>query len=50
MLTQEQFQNILTTGPVLLDGATGSNLQAVGMPLVSDELVVPAKKAESCAV
>lgn len=25
-------------------------LQAVGMPLVSDELVVPAKKAESCAV
>lgn len=32
MLTKEQFQNILEKGPVLLDGATGSNLQAAGMP------------------
>ena len=32
MLTKEQFQDILTAGPVLLDGATGSNLQAMGMP------------------
>ena len=32
MLTKEQFQNMLRNGPVLLDGATGSNLQAMGMP------------------
>lgn len=32
MLTKEQFQNMLSAGPVLLDGATGSNLQAAGMP------------------
>ena len=32
MLTKEQFQNLLSTGPLLLDGATGSNLQAMGMP------------------
>ena len=32
MLTKEQFQNLLTAGPILLDGATGSNLQKAGMP------------------
>ena len=32
MLTKEEFQNLLTRGPVLLDGATGSNLQKAGMP------------------
>ena len=32
MLTKEQFQALIEKGPVLLDGATGSNLQAVGMP------------------
>ncbi len=32
MLTKEQFQNIVHAGPVLLDGATGSNLQKMGMP------------------
>ena len=32
MLTKTQFQNMLEKGPVLLDGATGSNLQAMGMP------------------
>lgn len=32
MLTKEQFQNIINAGPVLLDGATGSNLQKMGMP------------------
>ena len=32
MLTKEQFHNILTSGPILLDGATGSNLQKMGMP------------------
>ena len=32
MLTKEQFQQLLAQGPVLLDGATGSNLQAMGMP------------------
>jgi len=32
MLTREQFQNLLRSGPLLLDGATGSNLQRAGMP------------------
>ena len=32
MLTKEEFANILTEGPLILDGATGSNLQKVGMP------------------
>ena len=32
MLTKEQFHNLLTSGPILLDGATGSNLQKAGMP------------------
>ena len=32
MLTREELQNLLLTGPLLLDGATGSNLQKAGMP------------------
>ena len=32
MLTREEFHNLLSAGPILLDGATGSNLQKVGMP------------------
>ena len=32
MLTKEQFHNIVANGPILLDGATGSNLQQAGMP------------------
>jgi len=32
MLTRTEFQNLLSAGPLLLDGATGSNLQKVGMP------------------
>ena len=32
MLTKEQFQAMLSHGPLLLDGATGSNLQKMGMP------------------
>ena len=32
MLTKEQFYEILADGVLLLDGATGSNLQKVGMP------------------
>lgn len=32
MLTRAQFQEFLSDGPVLLDGATGSNLQKMGMP------------------
>lgn len=32
MLTKEQFNAILADGPLLLDGATGSNLRAAGMP------------------
>ena len=32
MLTREEFQNLLSKGHLLLDGATGSNLQKAGMP------------------
>ena len=32
MLTKEEFHTLLSSGPVLLDGATGSNLQKAGMP------------------
>lgn len=32
MLTKEQFLAGLTNGPMILDGATGSNLRAAGMP------------------
>lgn len=32
MLTMEQFAALLQEGPLLLDGATGSNLQKAGMP------------------
>ncbi len=32
MLTKEQFQSLLNNGPLLLDGATGSNLRNAGMP------------------
>ena len=32
MLTKEEFHKMLAAGPMLLDGATGSNLQKAGMP------------------
>ena len=32
MLTKEKFQDLIANGPLLLDGATGSNLQKAGMP------------------
>ena len=32
MLTKEEFSRLLSTGPLLLDGATGSKLQKAGMP------------------
>ena len=32
MLTKEPFHALLESGPLLLDGATGSNLQKAGMP------------------
>ncbi len=32
MLTKEQFNLLLSKGPLLLDGATGSELQKAGMP------------------
>ena len=32
MLTREEFAAILKEGPLILDGATGSNLQKAGMP------------------
>ena len=32
MLTKEEFGKVLEEGPLILDGATGSNLQKAGMP------------------
>ena len=32
MLTKEEFQEKINGGVRILDGATGSNLRAVGMP------------------
>ena len=32
MLTREEFHALLQKGPLILDGATGSNLQKAGMP------------------
>ncbi len=32
MLTKDEFHEFLSSGPLLLDGATGSNLQKAGMP------------------
>lgn len=32
MLTKTEFQDLLTGGPIILDGATGSNLMKAGMP------------------
>lgn len=40
-MTKEEFSLLTARGPVLLDGATGSNLRAAGMPVgVSPELWV----------
>ena len=40
-MTKEEFSRLTTRGPLLLDGATGSNLRAAGMPVgVSPELWV----------
>ncbi len=32
MLTRQEFSDLLSRGPLFLDGATGSNLQKLGMP------------------
>ena len=32
MLTKEEFHSLLSAGPLILDGATGSNLMKAGMP------------------
>ena len=32
MLTKEEFAKVLQEGVLILDGATGSNLQKAGMP------------------
>ena len=32
-MTREEFQNLWKNGPVILDGATGTNLQEAGMPV-----------------
>ena len=32
MLTREEFSKLVSEGPLILDGATGSNLQKAGMP------------------
>ena len=40
-MTKQEFRELAARGPVLLDGATGSNLRAAGMPVgVSPELWV----------
>ncbi len=40
-MTKEEFRALTAKGPVILDGATGSNLRAAGMPVgVSPELWV----------
>ncbi len=31
-MTQQEFQNLVSRGPLILDGATGSNLMKAGMP------------------
>lgn len=32
-MTRKEFRNLLLSGPIILDGATGSNLRAAGMPV-----------------
>ena len=32
-MTREAFRELVKKGPVLLDGATGTNLQKAGMPV-----------------
>ena len=32
-MTNEEFQHLLSRGVVMLDGATGTNLQQAGMPI-----------------
>lgn len=32
-MTREEFQTLVKNGPIILDGATGTNLQKVGMPV-----------------
>ena len=32
-MTRKEFQDLLLSGPIILDGATGSNLRAAGMPV-----------------
>ena len=32
-MTREAFRELVKNGPVLLDGATGTNLQKAGMPV-----------------
>ena len=31
-MTKQEFQNLVSQGPLILDGATGSNLMKAGMP------------------
>lgn len=31
-MTKQEFQNLVSRGPLILDGATGSNLMKAGMP------------------
>ena len=32
-MTKAEFTNLVENGPVILDGATGTNLQKAGMPV-----------------
>ena len=31
-MTKQEFRNLIAKGPLILDGATGSNLRLMGMP------------------
>ena len=31
-MTKQQFLDLIKNGPIILDGATGTNLQKAGMP------------------
>ena len=52
MLTKKAFQNKLTQGPLLLDGATGSNLMKAGMPrgcCTEEWILAPQKHWSPCS-
>ena len=47
-MTREEFWALAARGPVILDGATGSNLRKAGMPLRAGILTVEEMAEEVC--